>query len=141
MSQQYMLQSVSSVFIMYRCKTPTGSPDPTHANGMNKPCTPIIVNGEETACLVDTGATVTVIDEAYCQKMGLEIQPITVLVKLIGTSGSLIRYSGYVIATVTFPHIPNYEEDVAMLVIRDKTTWAERVSIQIGTRVIAAERE
>ena len=33
-----MLQSVSSVFVVYRCKTLTGSPDPTHANGMNKPC-------------------------------------------------------------------------------------------------------
>ena len=33
-----MLQSVSSVFVVYRCKTLTGSPDPTHANGMDKPC-------------------------------------------------------------------------------------------------------
>ena len=34
-----MLQSISSVFVVYRRKTLTGSPDPTHANGMNKPCT------------------------------------------------------------------------------------------------------
>ena len=33
-----MLQSVSSVFVVYRCKTLTGSPDPTHANGTDKPC-------------------------------------------------------------------------------------------------------
>ena len=33
-----MLQSVSSVFIVYRCMTLTGSPDPTRANGTNKPC-------------------------------------------------------------------------------------------------------
>ena len=33
-----MLQSVSSVFIVYRCKTLTGSPDPMHANCKNKPC-------------------------------------------------------------------------------------------------------
>ena len=33
-----MLQSISSVFIVYRLKTLTGSPDPTHANGMDKPC-------------------------------------------------------------------------------------------------------
>ena len=33
-----MLQSVSSGFVVYRHKTLTGSPDPTHANGMNKPC-------------------------------------------------------------------------------------------------------
>ena len=33
-----MLQSTSSVFIVYRRKTLTGSLDPTHANGTNKPC-------------------------------------------------------------------------------------------------------
>ena len=33
-----MLQSVSSVFVVYRRKTLTGSPDPMHANGMDKPC-------------------------------------------------------------------------------------------------------
>ena len=40
-----MLQSVSSVFIVYRCKTLTGSPDPTHANGTNKLC---IIGGESS---------------------------------------------------------------------------------------------
>ena len=34
-----MLQSISSVFVVYRRKTLTGSPDPTHANGTDKPCT------------------------------------------------------------------------------------------------------
>ena len=33
-----MLQSISSVFVVYRCKTLMGSPDPMHANGMDKPC-------------------------------------------------------------------------------------------------------
>ena len=33
-----MLQSISSVFAVYRCKTLTGSPDPMHANGTDKPC-------------------------------------------------------------------------------------------------------
>ena len=33
-----MLQKISSVFVVYRCKTLTGSPDPTHAIGTDKPC-------------------------------------------------------------------------------------------------------
>ena len=66
--------------------------------------TPILINGQETTCLVDTGVTVTVIDEAYCQKMGLQIQPITALVKLVGTSGSPIPYSGYVVARPSDEH-------------------------------------
>ena len=42
-----MLQSVSSVFIVYRHKTLTGSLDPTHANGTNKPC---IISDFEESC-------------------------------------------------------------------------------------------
>ena len=33
-----MLQKISSVFVVYRRKTLTGSLDPKHANGMDKPC-------------------------------------------------------------------------------------------------------
>ena len=33
-----MLQKISSVLVVYRRKTLTGSPDPTHANGTDKPC-------------------------------------------------------------------------------------------------------
>ena len=36
---------ISSVFIVYRRKTLTGSPDPTHANGLDKPC---IIGGESS---------------------------------------------------------------------------------------------
>ena len=38
-----MLQSVSSVFVVYRRKTLTGSPDTMHVNGTDKPC---IIGGE-----------------------------------------------------------------------------------------------
>ena len=42
-----MVQSVSSVFVVYRRKTLTGSPDPTHANGMDKPCNVNISDHEQ----------------------------------------------------------------------------------------------
>ena len=38
-----MLQSVSSVFVVYRHKTLTGSLDPMHANSTNKPCISLAV--------------------------------------------------------------------------------------------------
>ena len=40
-----MLQSISSVFVVYKRKTLTGSPDPMHANGTDKPC---IIGGESS---------------------------------------------------------------------------------------------
>ena len=46
-----MLQSVSSAFIVYRRKTLTGSPDPMHANSMDKPC---IIGGESSLQVLST---------------------------------------------------------------------------------------
>ena len=50
-----MLQSVSSVFIVYRRKTLTGSLDPMHANGMDKPCI-ITERSQNTILLASTQA-------------------------------------------------------------------------------------
>ena len=44
-----MLQKISSVFVVYRRKTLTGSPDPMHAIGMDKPCTTSSSEGESDA--------------------------------------------------------------------------------------------
>ena len=46
-----MLQSISSVFVVYRGKTLTGSPDPMHANSMDKPC---IIGGEPSLYVLST---------------------------------------------------------------------------------------
>ena len=43
-----MLQSIYSVFVVYRRKTLTGSPDPMHANGMDKPCSNTGLSGKVT---------------------------------------------------------------------------------------------
>ena len=43
-----MLQKISSVFVVYRSKTLTGSPDPTHAIGTDKPCRTATISMELT---------------------------------------------------------------------------------------------
>ena len=99
------------------------------------------VNGVPTTCLVDTGATVTTINAQYCQDMGLEIHALEQLIAVSATGGTAIPYLGYTVAQLKFPHIPNYSEEVVMLVISDETRYATRVPLQIGTRVIAAVAE
>ena len=99
------------------------------------------VNGISTTCLVDTGATVTIITEGFCDQAGLKIHPLDQLVTISATGGTPIPYLGYAVATLEFPHIPNYSEEVVMLVISDTTDYADRVPLQIGTRVIAAVAE
>ena len=55
--------------------------------------------------------------------------------------GTPIPYLGYAVATLEFRHIPNYSEEVVILVISDTTDDAARVPLQIGTRVITAAAE
>ena len=46
-----MLQKISSVFVVYRRKTLTGSPAPTHANGTDKPCMCVCVCARARVCV------------------------------------------------------------------------------------------
>ena len=99
------------------------------------------VNGVPTTCLVDTGATVTIITAEFCDHLGLAVHSVNGLVTVSATGGTNIPYLGYTVATIEFPHIPNYSEEVVMLVINDSSHYASKVPLQIGTRVIAAVTE
>ena len=83
----------------------------------------------------------TIVNEDFCDQAGLKIHPIDQLISISATGGTPIPYLGYTVATLEFPHIPNYSEEVVMLVIADTTDYAARVPLQIGTRVIAAVAE
>ena len=99
------------------------------------------VNGISTTCLVDTGATVTIINESFCDHAGLQIHPLDQLVTISATGGTPIPNLAYAVATLEFPNIPSYSKEVVMLVISDTTDYAARLPLQIGTRVIAAVAE
>ena len=96
------------------------------------------INGVSTTSLVDTGATVTIINADFCEEHGLEIHSLDGLVAIAGTGGFNVPYLGYTVATLEFPHIPHYPEEVVMLVVSDPTAYAGRVPLQVGTRVISA---
>ena len=83
------------------------------------------VNRISTTCLVDTGATVTIVNEGFCEQAGLRIHPLDQLVTISATGGTPISQLGYAVATLEFPHIPNFSEEVVMLVISDTTDYAE----------------
>ena len=99
------------------------------------------VNGVSTTCLVDTGATVTIVNAEFCDHLGLAVHSIDGLISVSATGGTNIPYLGYTVATIEFPHILNYSEEVVMLVISDSSAYGSRVPLQIGTRVIVAVTE
>ena len=79
------------------------------------------VNGVPTTCLVDTGATVTIVNAEFCANLGLEVHSIDGLISVSATGGATIAYLGYAVATLEFPNIPSYSEEVVMLVLSDPT--------------------
>ena len=98
---------------------------------------PVKINGVSTTSLVDTGATVTIINADFCEKHGLEIHSLDGIVAIAGTGGFNVPYLGYTVATLEFPHIPHYSEEVVMLLVSDPTAYTVRVPLQVGTRVIS----
>ena len=77
----------------------------------------------------------------FCANLGLDVHSIDGLISVSATGGANIPYLGYTVATLEFPHIPNYSAEVVRLVISDPTDYASRVPLQIATRVIAAVTE
>ena len=61
------------------------------------------VNGVPTTCLVDTGATVTIITAEFCDHLGLAVHSVNGLVTVSATGGANIPYLGYTVATIEFP--------------------------------------
>ena len=94
------------------------------------------MDGQQTTALVDTGATVSTISDAYCKQKGIEIRPLDQLVRISGTGGFPVPYVGYAEVQLQMLRIPDYEEMVVMLVIPDHSPYDERVPVQVGTRII-----
>ena len=63
----------------------------------------IMINGHPVTALLDTGSQVTHISEAFCQTNNIQIHPLDKLVETEGTGGDLIKYIGYIEATLNPP--------------------------------------
>ena len=84
------------------------NPDPvTRMFGRANEAT-VEVKGVPTTCLVDTGATITIVNAEFCDHLGLAVHTIDGLISVSATGGTNILYLGYTVATIEFPHIPNY---------------------------------
>ena len=59
---------------------------------------------------MDKGATVTIVNAEFCANLGLEVHSIDGLISVSVTGGANIPHIGYIVATLEFPHIPNYSE-------------------------------
>ena len=95
----------------------------------------IVINGHPVTALLDTGSQVTHISEAYCQTNNIQINPLDKLVEMEGTGGDLIKYIGYIEATLTLPLGSHSFEIEALLLVLPSTDYQKRVPIAIGTTI------
>ena len=95
----------------------------------------IVINGHPVTALLDTGSQVTHISEAFCQANNIQIHPLDKLVEIEGTGGDIIKYIGYIEATLTLPLGSQSFEIEALLLVLPSTDYQQRVPIAIGTTI------
>ena len=92
----------------------------------------IILEGICIPALVDTGANMTCINQWLANALKLPIKPLQTFLDIEGTGGGKVPYYGYVEGRLEIPGLPNFGEDILMLVI-DDSLYGKRVPIQLGT--------
>ena len=95
----------------------------------------IVINGHPVTALLDTGSQVTHISEAFCQANNIQIHPLDKLVEIEGTGGDIIKYIGYIEATLILPLGSQSFEIEALLLVLPSTDYQQRVPIAIGTTI------
>ena len=85
--------------------------------------------------LIDLGVQVSSISSGVCECVTLKVHPISRLLELEGTGGSVISYLGYVEVNLQIPGIKGYNEEVLLLVILTMT-YSEKVLVMVGSKII-----
>ena len=94
-----------------------------------------MINGHPVTALLDTGSQVTHISETFCHANNFQILPLDKLVEIEGTGGNLIKYIGYIEATLILPLGSHLFETGALLLVLRPTDYQQRVPVVIGTTI------
>ena len=95
----------------------------------------IMINGHPVTALLDTGSQVTHVSEAFCQANNFQIYPLDKLVEIEGSGEDLIKYIGYIEATLILPLGTHSFETEALLLVLPSTEYQQRVPVAIGTTI------
>ena len=85
---------------------------------------------------MDSGATILMMSEGYCDEHRYEVQPLDQLVPIEGSGGVDVPYLGYVEVRMHIPGISSFDKDVLMLISHTTSHYHRRVPIQVGSHII-----
>ena len=92
----------------------------------------VILEGICIPALVDTGANMMCINQWLANALKLPVKPLQTFLDIEGTGEGKVPYYGYVEGRLEIPSLPEFGEDILMLVI-DDSPYGKRVPIQLGT--------
>ena len=92
----------------------------------------VIVEGQETRALLDSGSELSTISLEWGKKLKLEPQQLCLILQIEGSGGLEVPYLGYVEAHLKIPKIKAFDLDVLLLIVPD-STHMQYTPIMLGT--------
>ena len=92
----------------------------------------VIVEGQETRALLDSGSQLSAISLEWVKKLKLEPQQLHSILQIEGSGGLEVPYLGYVEAHLKIPEIKAFDLDVLFLIVPD-SAHTQYTPITLGT--------
>ena len=92
----------------------------------------VIVNNEQVAAVVDSGAQISAVSMAFVKRHGLPIWQLQQLLDFEGFGGVEIPYIGYTQVQLKIPGIQDYDRDILVFIQKD-SQYSEQVPVVLGT--------
>ena len=100
----------------------------------------ICIEGIQTAALLDTGASVSTVSEAFHREKlsHLPVQPLQDFLHIECADGETLPYSSYIAADITAPGVglgEKHSQPCLLLVVRD-SRYNAKVPVLLGTNIL-----
>ena len=100
----------------------------------------VFLNDVKCSCLIDTGAQVTTVTDAFHRKhlLHLPIHHLTDVLTTEGAGGQQVPYTGYIVVDVQFPEEidPAKGRFSTPILIAEETSYSEKIPMIVGTNVL-----
>ena len=92
----------------------------------------VIVEGQETRALLDSGSQLSAISWSWVKKLNLEPKQLQSILQIEGSGGLEVPYLGYVEVRLKIPETKPFDQDVLLLIVPD-SPHTQYTPITLGT--------
>ena len=92
----------------------------------------VIVEGQETRALLDSGSQLSAISWSWVKKLNLEPKQLQSILWIEGSGGLEVLYLGYVEVRLKIPEVKAFNHDVLLLIVPD-SAHMQYTPITLGT--------